>query len=39
MFPFCLCVADVGSVLKVVSITQETTEEVILEELQVFQVG
>uniref|UniRef100_A0A3P9I3Y0 Sema domain, immunoglobulin domain (Ig), short basic domain, secreted, (semaphorin) 3D n=1 Tax=Oryzias latipes TaxID=8090 RepID=A0A3P9I3Y0_ORYLA len=29
---------DVGSVLKVVSITQETTEEVILEELQVFQV-
>lgn len=33
--------ADAGSVLKVVSITQEnwTTEEVILEELHVFQVG
>lgn len=33
-------VADVGSVLKVVSITQEnwSTEEVVLEELQVFQV-
>lgn len=32
--------ADVGSVLKVVSITQEnwSTEEVVLEELQVFQV-
>lgn len=31
---------DVGSVLKVVSITQEnwSTEEVVLEELQVFQV-
>lgn len=31
---------DVGSVLKVVSITQENwpTEEVVLEELQVFQV-
>lgn len=33
-------VVDVGSVLKVVSITQEnwSTEEVVLEELQVFQV-
>lgn len=31
---------DVGSILKVVSITQEnwSTEEVVLEELQVFQV-
>lgn len=35
-----LFVVDVGSVLKVVSITQEnwSTEEVVLEELQVFQV-
>lgn len=40
MCPSCLCAADVGSVLKVVSISQNTwsTEEVILEELQVFQV-
>lgn len=38
--PASLSVLDAGSVLKVVSITQEnwSTEEVVLEELQVFQV-
>lgn len=37
---FSLPLVDAGSVLKVVSITQEnwSTEEVVLEELQVFQV-
>ena len=38
--PVSLSVVDAGSILKVVSITQEnwSTEEVVLEELQVFQV-
>lgn len=40
LLPLSLSVADAGSILKVVSITQEnwSTEEVVLEELQVFQV-
>ncbi len=40
LLPVSLSVADAGSILKVVSITQEnwSTEEVVLEELQVFQV-
>lgn len=42
LLSFCvsLSVVDAGSILKVVSITQEnwSTEEVVLEELQVFQV-
>lgn len=40
LLPISLSVVDVGSILKVVSITQEnwSTEEVVLEELQVFQV-
>lgn len=40
-FAVCLSVTDAGTVLKVVSITRDqwSTEEIVLEELQVFQVG